>query len=195
MLLSSLTLALAPAIEPAPAWQHHSTNPTGAEPGTAHFNYTYAEFDLCWVDVDAPGGDTEFGWQLAGSYRAWRDLFVKASYLDSGGDLDASLVKVGVGWAVPVQEQLDAYGLFSIGRVDVGSADDTGWLLEGGVRYTPAEKIELNALLEVVDFEDTELGIGFGGRYYFNENVSAGLNYETISDFADIVYLGVRYQF
>jgi hypothetical protein len=56
------------------------------------------------------------------------------------------------------------------------------------------EKIELNGLLEIVDFEDTELGLGLGARYSFNERWSAGVNYETISDFANILYFGVRYE-
>jgi len=191
MLLSLLTLALAPT----PNWQGHTDSATGAEPGQAHFNYTYAELDLALVDVDAPGADSEIGVQVVGSYRAWRDLFVRASYLDSGGDADLSLLKVGAGWAVPIQPALDVYGLFSIAHVEVGNGDDTGWALEGGVRYMANEQIELNGLIEVVDFEDKELGLGLGGRYYFDEQLSVGLNYETISDFVDIVTLGVRYQF
>jgi opacity protein-like surface antigen len=192
MLLSIFTLALAPT---APAWQGQSDAALGAEPGEAHFNYTYGELDLAFVDPDYSGSDTELGIQAVGSYRAWRDLFVRVSYLDSGGDADLSLLKVGAGWAVPLQPKLDAYGLFSIGQVDVGSADDTGWALEGGVRYMANEQIELNALLEIIDFEDTEVGLGAGGRYYFNPQLSAGANFETISDFANIFTFGVRYQF
>ncbi len=191
MLLTLLTLALAPT----PNWQGHTDSATGAEPGQANFNYTYAELDLALVDVDVPGADSEIGVQVVGSYRAWRDLFVRASYLDSGGDADLSLLKVGAGWAVPLQPALDVYGLFSIAHVEVGNGDDTGWALEGGVRYMANEQIELNGLIEVVDFEDKELGLGLGGRYYFDEQLSVGLNYETISDFVDIVTLGVRYQF
>jgi hypothetical protein len=79
--------------------------------------------------------------------------------------------------------------------VDVGSADDTGWILEGGLRYQPAPQWEINALIEIVDFEDSEFGIGAGGRYFFNPQLSMGLNFETISDFTDIWYLGLRYEF
>ncbi len=191
MLLPLLTLSLAPSL----GWQGHADSATGAEPGQANFNYTYGEFDVGLVDVDVPGADSELGFQLVGSYRAWRDLFVKASYQDSGGDADLSLFKIGAGWAVPLQKGLDAYGLFSIARADVGSADDTGWALEGGVRYMANEQIELNGLLEFVDFEDTEVGLGLGARYYFDDRLSGGVNYETISDFSDTLFFGVRYQF
>jgi len=190
MLLPLLMLAL----NPTPNWQG-PTDGTGNEPGQANFNYTYAELDVGLVDVDVPGADSELGVQVLGSYRAWRDMFIRASYLDSGGDADLSLLKVGAGWAVPLQPQLDAYGLFSIAHAEIGNGDDTGWALEGGVRYMANEKIELNGLIEVVDFEDTELGFGLGGRYYFDDRLSVGLNYETISDFADFILVGVRYQF
>lgn len=190
MLISLIALTLAPALASSIA-----PDSMGTEPGTANFNYTYGEFDVCFVDPDYAGSDSEIGFQLLGSVRVYRDLFVRASYLDVGGDADLSLFKVGAGWAFPVQKGLDAYGLFQIGRVDVGSADDTGWLLEGGVRYAATEKLELNGLIEVVDFEDTELGLGAGARYSFTSQLSAGLNFETISDFANIVYLGVRYEF
>ena len=190
MLLPLLTLALAPS-----PWQGQNDSMTGVEPGTSNFNYTYGQLDICLVDADFPGSDSELGVQFLGSFRAWRDLFVRASYLDSGGDADLSLLKVGAGWAVPIQTDLDVYGLFSVAHTEVGSGDDTGWALEGGVRYMANEKFELNGLLEVVDLEDTEFGLGVGGRYYFNDRLSGGLNYETISDFVDIFYVGVRYQF
>lgn len=192
MLLPLIALSLAPA----PTSALPTVNdPLNSEPGTAHFNYTYAEFDVCWVDPDYSGSDTEIGFQLLGSASVYRDLFVRASYLDSGGDADVSLFKIGAGWAFPIQEGLDAYGLLQFAQVDVGSADDTGWAVEGGVRYAVNEKIELNGLLELVDFEDTELGFGAGGRYLFTPQLSAGLNFETISDFANIFYLGLRYDF
>ncbi len=191
MLLPFLALALAPS----PNWQGHQDSVTGIEPGQANFNYTYGEFDVCLVDIDVPDADSEVGFQFLGSFRAWRDLFIRASYLDVGGDADASLLKVGVGWAFPLQPQLDAYGLFSVANVEVGDADDSGWALEGGLRYMANDQFELNGLLEVVDFEDTELGLGVGGRYYFTPQLSGGINFETISDFADIFYFGVRYQF
>lgn len=194
MLLPLIALSLSPALAPVPP-QSTANNPLNAEPGIANFNYTYAEFDVCWVDPDYSGSDTEIGFQLLGSASVYRDLFVRASYLDSGGDADVSLFKIGAGWAFPIQERLDGYGILQLGRVDVGSADDTGWLLEGGVRYAATEKIELNGLIEVVDFEDTELGFGAGGRYSFTPQLSAGLNFETISDFANIFYLGLRYDF
>ncbi len=186
--LIALTLAPAPATLTAP-------DSIASEPGTAHFNYTYAEFDVCWVDPDFANTDTEIGFQLLGSARVYRDLFVRASFLDSGGDADTSLFRIGAGWAFPIRSDLDGYGLLQLGRVDVHDADDTGWLLEGGVRYAATEKIEVNGLIEVVDFEDTELGFGAGGRYSFTPQLSAGLNFETISDFANIIYLGVRYEF
>jgi opacity protein-like surface antigen len=197
MLLPLITLSLAPTLlPPLPLAPQTTTKDTmGGEPGTANFNYTYAEFDAVFFELDAPGVDSEIGFQLLGSARVWRDLFVRASYLDVGGDAETSLVKFGAGWAFPIQERLDGYGLFQIGRVDVHSADDTGWLLEGGVRYAATEQIELNALLEIVDFEDSEIGLGLGGRYAFTPQLSAGLNFETIDDFADIFYLGLRYQF
>lgn len=199
-MLLPLTLALAPSLTPpletflAPQTEHKDSG-MATEPGTANFNYTYGEFDLGLVDPDVDDSDSEVGFQLLGSVRVYRDLFVRASYLDSGGDADASLLKFGAGWAFPIQPELDGYGLFQIGRVDVGDADDTGWILEGGLRYQPAPQWEVNGLLEIVDFEDTEFGIGAGGRYYINPQLSAGLNFETISDFANIFYLGLRYQF
>jgi hypothetical protein len=193
MLLPLITLALAPALPIAP--QTTQTDSMGVEAGTAHFNYTYGEFDVCFVDPDYSGSDTEIGFQLLGSARVYRDLFVRASYLDSGGDADLSLLKFGAGWAFPIQPQLDVYGLFQIAQVDVADNDDTGWVLESGVRYAATEQFELNGLLEIVDFDDAELGVGVGGRYSFTPKLSAGLNFETISDFADIVYVGLRYQF
>lgn len=192
----TLALGLTPSLSaPLIPQTDHKDAGIATEPGTANFNYTYSEFDLALVDPDVPNSDSEIGFQVLGSARVWRDLFVRASYLDSGGDADASLMKVGAGWAFPIQPELDGYGLFQIGRVDVGSADDTGWLLEGGLRWMPAPQWEVNGLVEIVDFEDTEFGIGAGGRYYFNPQLSAGLNYETISDFANIFYLGLRYSF
>lgn len=199
MLLPLITLSLLPALpldSALPLAPQTTTKDTmGGEAGTANFNYTYAEFDAVWVDVDAPGSDSELGFQLLGSVRVYKDMFVRASYLDSGGDADASLLKFGAGWAFPLQEKLDLYGLFSLGRVDVYSSDDTGWVLEGGVRYAVNEKIELNGLLELVDFEDSEVGLGVGGRFAFSPQMSVGLNFETIDDFADLLYLGLRYQF
>ncbi len=190
MLIPLIALTLASGLAPTPA-----PDGMGTEPGTANFNYTYGEFDVCLVDPDYAGSDSEVGFQFLGSARVYRDLFVRASYLDSGGDADLTLFKIGAGWAFPIQKGFDAYGIFQVGRVDIGNADDTGWILEGGVRYAATEKIELNGLVEVVDFDNTELGIGAGARYSFTPQLSAGLNFETISDFADIVYLGVRYEF
>jgi len=189
MLLTLLTLTLPPALN----LESHDEPMTGSDRGNANFHYTYIEVDAALVDPDYSGSDSEVGFQLLGSAMVWRDLFVRASYLGSGGDADLSLFKVGAGWAIPIQKNLDLYGLLSLAHTEVGNGDDTGWALEGGARFMPSEKFELNGLVEVVDYDDSDLGFGLGGRYYFNEKVSAGLNFETTGDFADIWYLGVRW--
>jgi hypothetical protein len=176
-----------------------TTTPTGPN-APSHFHYTFAELLYLTGEVDDEDAD---GFQLGGSYAFNENFHVVGSYTTSdidvpGGDVDADVLALGIGYHMPVADKLDLVAELQLLHAEFdfsgGDDDENGWSLGAGVRYWLADKVELNGGLEHVDLEDDDTGILIGGRYYFDERISAGLGLELFDD-VETIGIGLRMHF
>lgn len=174
--------------------------PTTGPDAPSHFHYTFAELNLFTGEVDDEDAD---GFQLAGSYAFQPNLHIVGSFTTSdidvpGGDADLDVLALGIGYHMPVMDKMDLVAELQLlhGEIDFsgGDDDDNGWSLGAGVRYWVADQVELNGGLEHVDLFDDDTGLLLGGRYYFNDRISAGLGIELFDD-VETIGLGVRMHF
>ena len=72
------------------------------------------------------------------------------------------------------------------------SDDDTGNIIDFGLRHMVSDTLELIAVFSRTDiFDDTSNATGFGLRFYSDEKLSLGVGY-TIGDDVDTLLLNVR---
>lgn len=161
------------------------------------FSYSFVEANYLWTDVDAVD-DSLDGWELRLSIEIFMNFFLQGSYSELSSGADLNQYRFGAGWHLPLGDRFDAYGILSVAGADLedGSFDsnEDGLAAEVGARFLLTDKIELNGLVDWVDLEDSNYGIGVGGRFYFTPQMSAGLNVHTI-DNNESFAAGLRFQF
>lgn len=160
-------------------------------------SYSQIDFDNFNADGDALG--------INGSMEVGENFFLFGSY--STGDIsdnivsiDVDTVSAGIGYHMPMSDQVDFVGSLSYEYVDFSaagvSADDNGFGLGAGLRYAANEDFEINGGINYVDYgdggDDTSFGAGF--LYNFAENLSVGVAGEW-SDDATGYGIGVRFYF
>jgi opacity protein-like surface antigen len=169
-----------------------------------NFNYNYVELEVADAIDDADPTLT-----LAGSYDVSSNVNLIADYsrttLDSSGSTDLDFVKysVGVGYHSPINSSTDmTANVKYIGtEIEVTNGfrsaslgDGSGFGIGLGLRHKVSDNFEANAAVDYMDVEDgTDTAFSAGGRYYFNQAVSAGIGYTT-GDF-DGIDGSLRYNF
>ena len=173
--------------------------PAMAEEG---FNYSYVELGYVKSDLDDYNVDGD-GFGLRGSYEFTKNIHAFAAYSDQDFDfnVNATTLELGAGYAWPVNPNMDLVGTASYVHAEVdapgfGSVDDSGLGLGFGVRARVVDVVELTGGLRYVDFDNSGSNTSFtaGGRYFFTNNLAAGLDVES-DDNGTTWMLGGRFSF
>ena len=169
----------------------------------ADFSYNYGQFTFDDVDVDlgvvSVDGD---GFSLAGSFEISPDMFIEAHYgsWDFDGGVDGTGYEIGVGYHMPMNPKTDMVFGLSFGNIDFdgpgGSADSDIFAVSAGVRHQLDSKIELDAEVAYVDYDegDSDFGFEIGAQYAFTKNVS-GIISLGFGDDVDTLSFGARMYF
>jgi hypothetical protein len=193
---------LGAAIAPVPAVFQDTT--AGNETLAGNFKYTFAELDFCGR-YDNDSNAEAAGLHIRGSYAFenvqsgfLRKTFVLASLSRLDDEVEFDEWEVGGGYVHPVNDKLDLVGTFSLlhQEIDAGAADDdeTGFEIAGGGRMWVAAQIEVDGRLIYRDVFDDDLGLGIGGRYHANPQLSLGADVELIGDIEEY-RVGIRWSF
>lgn len=165
LLASALLLAAAPAF-------------------AGNFNYTYIEGGYGEVDTgDDDDGDALF---LGGSVDLQKGFGIIGSFytIDFDEDVDGTIFTVGGQFHTPISSQADFVGSIQLINAEVeydgrygydDSADDTGLLLRGGIRFAIQQNLQLEGDISYIDndfWDDDELGLKAGLRFFFNRQFS-----------------------
>lgn len=157
-----------------------------AAPGLAladGFSYDYLQLSYGQVDFDNVSIDGD-GFGVDGSFGITESLNIIGGYQTTDFDslADANQLQVGLGVHTPISETLDVVAAVSYINVDVDTflgpaGDDDGFGLTAGVRAAITSKMEANAGISYVDFDNSGDETGFGGSvlYNFTDVFSAGL--------------------
>lgn len=151
----------------------------------ADFDYTFVDAGLLntEIDVGSVGVDGD-GIGVSGSIGISDNVNIVAGYsdLDYDFDINGSSWNVGLGFHTDINDDLDfvADATYIDAEVDTpfGSASDDGFGVGAGIRARVGEKVELDAGLQYVDFDDSDTVLNVGGRYYFSDSfaLNAGLS-------------------
>ena len=173
----------------------------GTNVQAANFDYNYIQGAYESIDLDGPDADV---FRLSASYELTPQLNFIAEYatgdIDNpagGGDLDFEEVAIGLGYHTEISTSTDFTANIKVIDQDTDLAgDDTGYGVGIGLRHKLIDNIEVNANIDFVDVNDNEdTSLNVGARYYFNDALSAGLNFSTSSDDVDVVSGNIRWNF
>ncbi|HEY8520708.1 MAG TPA: outer membrane beta-barrel protein [Gammaproteobacteria bacterium] len=143
------------------------------------FSYTYV--DVGYVDVENDVGSFDVdgdGLQLRGAVELTDLFYLTGDYtdLDHEGNIDSSMLSVGVGVRRSVQSNLDLIGEVTWVNAEVdtpfGDADEDGYGLALGLRYRANNDVELEGAIRHVDVEDSNTLLDLRGRYYLNPSLA-----------------------
>ncbi len=158
--------------------------------GAQGFDYNYVTLGYSQVDFDDVNIDGD-GIELAGSFAINEDFHAFGSYgqADLDGGIDASELSIGLGYNHSLSPAVDFVGSVSYEYVEIdvaglGSVDDNGFGLGIGLRFHPADKIEVDAGIQYVDLSDSgsDTGFGAGFQYYITDAITIGVSAEWADD-------------
>lgn len=157
-------------------------------------SYNYADVGYVNVDGDADG----FG--VEGSFAINEQFHVLGgAQRVSDGPVSATVLSLAGGYRFGLSDTTDFVARAGLARArvgvsGVGSANENGWMVQGGVRSMLNPTLEVNGFATVMDLGSTELGIGGGIVKTFSERVGAFAELELVDgDYA--VSLGARFGF
>lgn len=172
--------------------------------GAAGFGYSYLE--LGYGEVD--DGDALF---FGGAAQLQRGLGVVGSYytIDFDEDADGEIFTGGLQFNTPIGAKTDFVGSVQLINAEIEykiyrgrflgtyteSEDDTGLLLRGGIRHALQQNLQLEGDISynTNDFwEDDELGIKAGVRFYADRQLSIGVGIASDQEL-DGLYISGRY--
>lgn len=169
------------------------------------FNYTEVGMSLTPDAID--GADPTLA--FSGSYEIIENISIIGSYSNTrlaeyrGVEIDFSFLQLGVAYHTPLQAKTDLTADIRYVGTDLSISDDSrsaslgtgsGYRLGGGVRHQYSDRIELNSALSYMSVEsESDFALSVGGRYFFNQNFSAGAAYTT-GDF-DGISGSIHYNF
>ncbi len=163
----------------------------GAQAASAQgFSYNLLEGSLI-------SGDDYDGFGVAGSLAFTPEVFGLASIdaVEIDGGPDASMLSVGAGYRIAINELLDVFATASLKRYDIDNFDDDlGFGVGVGVRGRLIEKLELSGGLEYSDVFDSDTTLKVGGRWYFTNNFAAGVDFSD-DDMGSTLRFVARYDF
>jgi opacity protein-like surface antigen len=174
-------------------------------------SYTYAEAGWLQTDVNQfdniDVNETLGGWGLKASFEIIDNLFVYGRYADQKTDTKAGEYTLqpwdlGVGYAFPINDTFDIYGMVGYSNVDMDAPgawknnDDDGYTLGVGARAQLIEKLELEGTFRYANLSDysDQYGFDIAGRWFFTDAIAVGLQY-SLGDNFDTFGASVRYQF
>lgn len=168
-------------------------------PAAAMADMSYNRIEVSWVDSDYDDTDVDGdGIELAASYLINDQIFVQGRWLeeDLDFDIDGSFFEIGAGLRKAIQDDLDFVGTLSYVDIEIGSGDDDGLALAGGVRAQLSDAVQAEAMVRYVNYDelDSDTGIVLTGRYYFNDSMAVSLGLD-FGDLADVLRLGFRLEF
>ena len=157
---------------------------------------SYSFGELRYIDVDN-GGD---GFELGGSWQFNSSWFGVASIssLDFDNNVDVTSFEIGAGYIFPLQPdwdiQVNARMIRSEVDTPVGSVNDTGIGVLGGLRGLIAPQMEVRGNVHYINVDDSDVFLEIAGDWYFTPQFAAGLSVEFGGD-VDLWTLGARYFF
>ncbi|MCW8195130.1 hypothetical protein F6455_10065 [Proteobacteria bacterium 005FR1] len=166
---------------------------------SAELSYTYVTAGYV-IDGEVDGTSFDLdGLTLGGSFAVREDVYIFGNYqaLETDpGNIDVDRIDLGAGFHTPIAENIDFDVSLAYSDIEIGSADGDGFQLKGGLRGMPSSVFEWNAYLvyEDIDFDDSDTGYELAGRYFFAENISAGLTLRNVSDL-ETMAVNVRFDF
>lgn len=181
--------------------------PLSTELMAAGSSYRYVEVNGI---VGESGGEDSIGLSFEGSYDLG-DVFYVTSGLrltdvDTEPQSDGEFYRLGVGVRGAVTDSMDALLGVHYGRLDVSAPaagagthnvlDETGALIDLGIRGRVGTAVEYSLLATFVDWADRGWGYRAGGRYHLGRSrYSIGFHYARFESEWDQLEFGVRYQF
>lgn len=172
-----------------------SSAPSSTRSSSSGVSYTYA--GLLYMNQHVKDSScTQDGIQAYGSLYIREGWFAQASFGDvSGSRCGSSRVAAGGGYRTPFNDQFDMYGTLQLETISPDDADsDSGLVLTGGMRGFLTQ--ELEGVLELVHSttDDGQTGINLGGRYWFQSNLAATVDFGLSGDYT-MVQIGGRMNF
>ena len=169
----------------------------------AEFNYTLVDVSYANVQIDVgPFNVDGDGLTVGGSYTVSDSFFVGGSYENYDLDLnvDADVMEIGGGYFYTFNEDLDFVATFSYVDTEVSSgglsANDDGLAIGGGVRARLSDRIDVDAMAKITDFDkgDSDSGVELRGRYFFNDDFAVTAQIDLGKDI-ETMRIGIRKQF
>lgn len=173
----------------------------------ADLSYRYVEVDGI---LGESGGEDSTGLGFEASYDLGDAVFVTAGFsqidVDGEPESDGEFYRLGLGVRGGVTTSIDALLMAHYSRIDVSASatgggthsilDETGALIDLGIRGQIGTGVEYSLLARFADWADRGWGYRVGGRYQLGESpYSVGLHYSGFEGDWDQLEFGVRYQF
>lgn len=180
--------------------------PLAAQAEGLSYNYVegrYVNTDIDDVDVDVDGYDINASGLIAPNFFLFGSYGQQETESINNGKLEYTTGTFGLGWRMPLNNQVDlvAKGGLLYGEIDgKGSAsglddDDTGFLLNGGVRALLMPNFEVNGGVTYADvLDDDETTLDVGAVFSFTPAFAAVAGASFGSD-ANAYSAGLRFNF
>jgi hypothetical protein len=171
-----------------------------AVPGIAlaEFDYNFVEGSFVDVEIDDTSVDGD-GIRLEASFEIGGTFFGHVEYEDYDFDfnIDGNMTEFGGGYFHGLSDDLDFIATGQYVEVEIEGYDDDGLGIGGGIRARVADSLEIDAMLNYVDFDNigNDTFADLRARYYFNDQFAVTLKLELGSDVFDTMGIGVRYSF
>ncbi|MDH5408339.1 MAG: porin family protein [Gammaproteobacteria bacterium] len=172
------------------------------------FSYNYVEAAYGMISDSSLGVDIDgTGIGFGGSFDITPVIAATVSYevvsydTYAGIDVDTTALQFGITGHTSISPKADVFANFSIISAEIelsngfssASDDDTGNVISAGLRYEVQDNFELDAGFTRTDvFDDSSLSIGFGARFYTDNQLSFRVGYSTGDD-VDTITLSARY--
>lgn len=171
-----------------------------SQASASNLSYDYIAVAYLESDTDIDGTDLDGdGYGFAVSRDIADSLAVFFSYQDEEYDFDfeGDALSFGIDYHTPFSETGDIVVSFSLIDVEVsqpilGSEDDTGNIIQFGIRNQISGTAEVSAFISRTDvFDDTETSFGFGLALGAADGIQFTLGYGSGDD-TDVISIGVR---
>jgi hypothetical protein len=156
---------------------------------------SYKYFDVSYQTGSAdPGADYD-GFLLKASTDIGDHWFIDFNYGDYAFDPtgDLSDMVLAFGWKNDI-----FFAKIGYEDADAGAASDSGYMFDLGARSMVSDSFELNGHVGYSDIGtfETFTNYGFGGVWFFGENMGVSFNYDLRSgDFVDLDSMGVGFRY
>lgn len=155
----------------------------------ADFDYSFLEvgyvntsLELGSIDIDGDGFGLDGSFALSDSF----NVVGEWSTQEFDGNVDVTIAAAGVGWHMPVSQEMDFVSelRFLSTEADSGivSVEEDGFGVGLGLRGLLQQSVEWEAGVEYTDVGDSNTAFFAEGRYRFTSIVSAGGGFTVDSD-------------